>query len=80
MDPVYSAARKNAVRASALKNKSSALRGPSAMGARWLFLLTFYFFFFYPILTPTERSSNAVENLDSPLFSTQIFGNFHFKI
>ena len=48
-----STVRKNDFRASAVENWTSALRGPSAMGAWWLFLLTF-FFFFYIILIPTE--------------------------
>ena len=41
-----SAARKNAVRASSVENWSTVLRGSSAAGTQWLFLLTFFIFFF----------------------------------
>ena len=51
---------KNAVRASAVENWS----GPSAAVARFLFLLTF-FFFSYTLLTST---ASAVENLVSPRY------------
>ena len=46
IDCFSGAVRKNAVHASALENWSMALRGTSAAGARWLFLLTFFFFFY----------------------------------
>ena len=49
-----SAGRKNALRASALKNWSTALRCPSAARARWL-ILTSFFLFSYTILTSIER-------------------------
>ena len=62
-----SAARKIVVRASAVENWSTALRGLSAAGARWLILLTFLFFF-YTILTSSERGASAVENLGSPRY------------
>ena len=62
-----SAARKNAIRASVVENWSTALCGPSAAGARWLFSPTF-FFFFYTILTSTQRGASAVENLGSPRY------------
>ena len=55
------AARKKSVRASAVENLSTALRGPSAAEAWWLFLPTF-FFFYYTILTSTERGASPVEN------------------
>ena len=42
--------RKNAVRAGALENWTTAPRVSSVVGARWLFLLTLLFFF-YTILT-----------------------------
>ena len=45
-------------------NWSTALRGHSAEGARWLFLLKF-FLFFYTILKSTGRGASAVENLGS---------------
>ena len=35
---------KNAVRASAVENWSTALRGPSPVRARWLIMPTFFFF------------------------------------
>ena len=57
-----SAARKNAVRASAVENWSTALRGPSAWGARSLFLHNF----FYTILTSTGRGDSSVDNIGSP--------------
>ena len=60
-----SAARKNAVRGSAVENWSTALRGPSTEGVRWLFLYKL-FLFFYIILTSTERGATAEENLGSP--------------
>ena len=60
----YRAARKNAVRGSAVENGSTALCSPSAARARWLFLLS-SFFFSYTILTSTERGDSAVENLSS---------------
>ena len=60
-----SAARKNAVRASGVENWSTALRGPSAEGVRWLFLYKFFFFFY--TITSTWRGASAVDNLDSPL-------------
>ena len=49
---------KNAIRASAVENLSTAQRGSSAAGARWLFSPTF-FFFFYTILTCTERGASV---------------------
>ena len=51
--------------ASAVENWSTALRGPSAVGAWWLIFLTF-FFLFYTILTSAERGASAVEILGSP--------------
>ena len=62
-----SAAIKNAILASAVENWSTALRGPSAEGARWLFFFKI-FFFFYTILTFTGRGASAVENLGSPRY------------
>ena len=59
-----SVARQNSRGDSAVENWSTALRGPSAVRARWLFLRTF-FFFFYTIITSTERGASAVENLGS---------------
>ena len=59
-----STARKTLVRASAVENWNTALRGPSAVRERWLILLTFFFFFF-TILMSTERGAGAVENLGS---------------
>ena len=51
---------KNAYHASAVENWSTALRVPSAAGAWWLILLTF-FLSFYTILTSIERGPSAVE-------------------
>ena len=51
-----SAVRKIAVRASAVENWISALRGPSAAGARWFFFAHFFLLFIL----------SAVENLGPP--------------
>ena len=63
------AARKYAVRASALENWSTV---PSAdERARLLFLPTLLSFF-YTILSPTERGASAVVNLGSPRYTVKM--------
>ena len=52
--------RRNEVRANAVENLSTAMRGLSAAGAQWLICSLFFFFFFYTILTSVERGASAV--------------------
>ena len=60
-----SAARKIVVRASAVENWSTALRDPSSVRARWVFLRLFY------TKKSTERGANAVENSSATLRATE---------